>query len=180
MKINLMINKLLVTLTLLLILGGCSFNYTPVQEELMMAMNPPVEDVWISSEELIEILPAFSFVHPGVYKLVPRGLVSKLHEAPWCAPGAWEMHKPYQYDCQDYSYDVLEAFDELGDSYAVGVAWYDNDDKTDGHMVFVFIDTEQTVILYEPQDCQFIRMPVNGLCIGVDCLNYKRGVGRDE
>ena len=158
---------------LALLMASCTFNYTPVQEELLLSLNGTPEVEWISSEELETLLPGFAFVHPGVYKLVPRGLVAKNHEAPWCAPGAWEMHKPYEYDCQDYSYDVLESFDT--DSYAVGVAWYDNEAKDDGHMVFIFVDTNKEIILYEPQDCQFIRMPINGICMGVDCLYYKRG-----
>ena len=81
------------------------------------------------------------------------------------------MMNPYNWDCQDYSYDVLESFDDLGDSYAVGVAW------SSDHMVFLFVDTEETIILYEPQDCQFIRMEIEGICLGTDCLTYKRGTG---
>ena len=175
-----MIKNIAILIATLFTLTGCGnyLHWSPTTEEVIMSVTGEPEDTWISSEELEELLPGFSFIHPGVYKLVPRGLITKLHDSPWCHPKSHEMFRPYEWDCQDYSYDVLEAFDDLGDSYAVGVAWYDNED--DGHMVFVYIDTEQEIILYEPQECDYTRMAVNGICIGTDCLNYKRGVGRNE
>ena len=128
------------------------------------------EDTWASSEELTKVLPGFATVEPGVYKLVPRGLVAKLHDAPWCMAGAAEVLKPLAWDCQDYSHDVVRSFED--DFYAVGVAW------SDDHMVFAFVDTGMQVIIYEGETCQFSTLQARGLCIGPSCLNNKRGIRR--
>lgn len=154
-------------LILLLLLTGC-IHMTPVQSELWMGATGEPEEVWISSEELIEILPSFASVEPGVYKLTPNGMVSKLHDAPWCMAGSSRLFKPMGWDCKDYSHDVLRAFED--DFYAVGVAW------SDDHMVFAFINMDMEVGIYEPETCQFNLIEARGLCIGPGCLNDAYGV----
>lgn len=161
------------------LLSGCGnyLHWSPTTEEVIMKFTGEPEVEWITSEEAKELLPSFSFILPGKYKLVPRGLITKLQNAPWCSPKSSELFRPVGWDCQDYSYDVLESFDNK--EYAIGVAWYENEEKTDGHMVVIYIDDKKKVILYEPQECDYTRMSISGICFGTGCLSYQRGVGRN-
>jgi len=153
-------------LYVLLTLLGCDdiVNLTPTQEELRMDIQGAPEDIWISSEKLEEILPEFAVVEPGVYKLVPRGIIAKAHDAPWCAPKSASILYPKHWDCNDYAKQVVEVM--RGENYAVGYAYTRPGTKyKPGHVVVIAIDQEETVILYEPETCQFTRMEIARITI---------------
>ena len=129
---------------------GC-INLTPRQEALLHSSpGPPVD---ISAREIRELLPAFAEIPDGDYVLVSRGTMPN---EVWCNSFASDMFQPKDWDCKDYSYwaDSMKPANA-----AFGIAW--NKD----HMVNWFIDEDKTVILFEPQECQFVRLSIIGMKI---------------
>lgn len=148
-------------------LQGCgAINLTPVQEKIKMALMGEPEPAWISSEKIEELLPSFAEVGPGVYKLVPRGLVARMHDAPWCAPGASEILRPKNWVCTHYTKQVVDKMK----GYACGkmVRKY----KEENHMQLICIGEESEILIYEPQSCQWDFVKVK------DVLYIKMGIGK--
>jgi len=153
--------RTILAIFLAIILAGC-VNLTPKQEAIIYNLTEPQEVSYISSEEIEKLLPEFAEVEPGVYKTVPRGLVKNMHDAPWCFPGAASVLSPKDWTCMDYSMSLRDTMQNEG--YAFGIAWNQEETRLfSGHMVNLFIDEDWKIILYDPQDCEFKRLPITGV-----------------
>lgn len=130
------------------LLSGC-IQLTPKQESLFYAPGP---DQYITAAEIRELLPDFAVVADGDYKLTPRGLMPS---AAWCNPYASDIFQPMDWDCRDYA----QWADEQLPGYAFGKAW--NRD----HMVNIFIDESREVVLFDAQNCQFVRQSISEIDI---------------
>lgn len=157
-----------------IMLSGCGvFHLTPTQEELLYREHEPV----IVSHHVVEAaLPSFAYVSEGYYILVPRGLVTKFHDSPWCAPsfqstmgyynvGAASVLDHKDWDSSDYALELRDVFTGKG-AYAFGVAWMSTLEGI--VMVNIFVDEDGIVILYDPYTCQFINMEINNILIGIE------------
>jgi len=136
-------------LIIALLMTGC-INMTPRQEALLHTPEPPV---FATAQELRELLPAFAEIPDGTYQLIPRGTMPA---AEWQNVFVSDIMMPKDWDCKDFSWwaDSMMPVDA-----AFGTAWNDN------HMVNWFVDEKGTVVLFEPQDYNFIRLPITGMKI---------------
>ena len=168
-----MIKKGIIAILVLFMITGCGvLHLTPTQEELLYKEHEPVI---VGHQEVTAALPSFAYVSEGYYILVPRGLVTKLHDAPWCTSSFYSTMGQYNvgaasvldhkdWDSSDYALELRDVFVEKG-NYAFGVAW--NSTLEGIEMVNIFVDEEGIVILYDPYTCQFVRLEINNILIGI-------------
>lgn len=160
------------------IITGCGvkgtdfyINLTPTQEELLYKEHEPIV---VDAQYIKDRLPKFAYVSDEEFWLFPRGLASKTHNAPWCAPSFHgdqntqssmlaSVFDHKDWDSSDYSLDLLDDVNKLG-NYAFGISWINTEEGP--FMVNIFIDEKGEVILYNPRICQFVRMEISNITIG--------------
>ena len=157
-----MLPKRMFVLFFIIFLSGCGFIHLTPQQEAFLPVNDNPEVV--NSEELKRILPNFAVVAEGEYKLVPKGLVKRKHDAPWCFSGVYggqngvnnttaaDVLLPLDWGCLE-----LTLISEM-DGYAFGVATVLSNGKDGGSFVVNILITEsRDILLYNVRTCQWLE-----------------------